>query len=93
MHIRDILKKPIITERSNELLAENKYTFDVETSANKVQIKKAVEEIFGVKVEKVTTMNIPPKKRRVGKHEGYRPARKKAIVKVAEGQKIEIFEM
>ena len=57
MEARDILKRPVITERSSELMAEKKYTFEVDTRANKTQVKDAVEEIFGVKVEKVNIMN------------------------------------
>jgi len=57
MEARDILKRPVITERSSELMAEKKYTFEVDTRANKTQVKDAVEEIFGVKVEKVNVLN------------------------------------
>ncbi len=92
MHIRDVLVRPIITEKTSDLMAENKYTFQVDTKANKIQVKTAVEKIFGVDVEKVTTINVKPKKRRVGRHQGFTPATKKAIVKIKEGQKIEQFE-
>ena len=66
----DIIKRPIITEQSMEQVADKKYTFEVLPSANKIQIKKAVEEIFKVKVEKVTTINYDGKTKRMGVHIG-----------------------
>ena len=93
MEAREILKRPVITERSSEqMVAENKYTFEVDTRANKTEVKDAVEEIFGVKVEKVNIMNYKGKFKRVGKFGGYTNKRRKAIVKLAEGE-IELFEM
>jgi len=92
MDARDIILKPIISEQSTAAQAENKYTFKVNRDANKIQIKKAVEEIFKVKVVKVNTLNVLGKTRRMGKYEGKRPDWKKAIVQVAEGQTIQIFE-
>ncbi len=90
----DILKAPIITEQSTKLIeSQNRYTFKVDRKANKVEIKKAVETIFGVKVLSVNTLNVLPKFKRMGKHEGYKSAYKKAIVKLAEGQKIEAFSI
>ena len=90
----DIIKAPIITEKSMSLKENfNKYTFEVAKSANKVEIKKAVEEIFKVKVLSVSTINVLPKHKRVGQHEGFAPAYKKAIVKLAEGDKIDAFEI
>lgn len=89
---RDILIKPIITEKTMNLLADNKYTFIVDNNANKVEIKKAVEEIFKVKVDQVWTMNLHGKKRRMGRFEGRKPDRKKAIVALKSGQKIPLFE-
>ena len=68
MEARDIIKRPVITERSSELMAEKKYTFEVDTRANKTQVKDAVEEIFGVKVEKVNIMNYKGKFKRMGQH-------------------------
>ena len=62
MEARDILKRPVITEKSSEAMAEDKYTFDVDTRVNKTQVKIAVEEIFDVKVESVNIMNYKPKK-------------------------------
>jgi large subunit ribosomal protein L23 len=90
----DILKAPIITEQTTKLIeSQNKYTFKVDRKANKVEIKNAVESIFSVKVLSVNTLNVLPKFKRMGKHEGYKSAYKKAIVKLAEGQKIEAFSI
>lgn len=89
----DILIKPIITEKSMDQVADKKYTFEVAKSANKIQIKKAVEEIFKVKVEKVTTINYIGKPKRMGVHQGKRADWKKAIVKLsADSKTIELFE-
>ncbi len=89
----DIIKKPIITERSMLGLQDNKYTFEVASDAGKIEIKKAIEEIFGVKVAKVNTIKIPGKWKRMGVHTGKRPDIKKAIVTLTEdSKKIEIFE-
>ncbi|MEW8955398.1 MULTISPECIES: 50S ribosomal protein L23 [Clostridium] len=89
----DIIRKPVITEKSMTAMAEKKYTFIVHSSANKVQIKKAVEEVFGVKVEDVKTINMLGKTKRVGVHVGKRADFKKAIVKLAADSKaIEFFE-
>jgi large subunit ribosomal protein L23 len=88
----DIIKAPIITEQTTRLIeSQNSYTFKVDKKANKVEIKKAIEAIFEVNVLKVNTINVLPKFKRMGKHEGYKSAYKKAIVKIAEGQKIEAF--
>lgn len=90
----DIIQGPIITEKSMQLKDQfNKYTFKVAKTANKIEIKNAVEEIFKVKVESVNTINVLPKRKRVGKYEGYAPAYKKAICKLAEGNKIDAFEI
>lgn len=94
MNARDIIQAPIITEKSMKLKNDfNKYTFKVAKSANKVEIKKAVEEIFKVKVLSVATINVLPKRKRVGQHVGYTSAYKKAICKLADGQKIDAFEI
>ncbi|CAM4211792.1 MULTISPECIES: 50S ribosomal protein L23 [Jeotgalicoccus] len=90
MDARDIIKRPVITERSADLMSEDKYTFDVDVRANKTQVKHAIEEIFDVKVDKVNIMNVKPKKKRMGRYEGYTNRRRKAIVKLKEGS-IEIF--
>lgn len=89
----DIIKKPVITERSMSGIADSKYVFEVAISANKVEIKKAIEEIFGVKVASVNTVKLPGKWKRMGVHTGKTPAKKKAIVTLtADSKPIEIFE-
>ena len=89
----DIKRKPVITEKSMTAMAEKKYTFIVQINANKVQIKKAVEEIFGVKVDKVQTLRTMGKTKRMGVHVGKRADFKKAIVTLTEDSKnIEFFE-
>ncbi len=89
----DIILKPVITENSMDMLSDKKYTFKVATDANKIEIKKAIEEIFGVKVSKVTTMNMDGKLKRMGRYEGRRAAYKKAVVKLTDDSKtIEFFE-
>ena len=85
---RDIIIAPVITEKSALLEQEGKYVFKVDTEANKVQIKQAIEKIFNVKVESVSTMNSHPKKKRVGKYTGMTNKYKKAIVKLAKGSTI-----
>ena len=90
----EIIKGPIITEKSNDLLEkENKYTFKVSLEANKVEIKQAIEAIYKVKVVDISTVRVLPKRRRVGKYEGYRSAYKKAIVKLAKDDKIDAFNI
>ena len=89
----DIIKKPVITERSMEGLQDNKYTLEVAADAGKIEIKKAVERIFGVKVMKVNTIKLPGKWKRMGVHVGKRPDVKKAVVTLTpDSKKIEIFE-
>ncbi|NLA58634.1 MAG: 50S ribosomal protein L23 [Firmicutes bacterium] len=90
--LRSIIRRPIISERTMDLLAENKYTFEVDLKATKPQIREAIEQIFNVEVEKVNTMRVRGKKRRMGRNEGKRPDWKKAIVTLKEGQRIELFE-
>jgi len=91
---RDIIRRPVITEKSTDLMAEKKYVFEVDPKANKTEIKQAVEQIFGVKVEKVNTMNVRGKVKRFGRYSGRRPNWKKAIVKLTEDSKaIEVFEV
>jgi large subunit ribosomal protein L23 len=87
---RDIIKAPIITEKSSNLAANNVITFSVDVRANKTQIKQAVENIFNVKVESVNTVNVKPKKKRVGRYVGKTNRVKKAIVKLKEGSSIEL---
>lgn len=89
----EIIKRPIVTEQSMDQMADRKYTFEVNPSANKIEIKKAVEEIFGVTVEKVTTMNMDGKVKRMGMNIGKRADWKKAVVKLTEDSKtIEFFD-
>ena len=89
----DVIRKPIITERSMEGIADNKYVFEVAPNAGKIEIKKAVEEIFGVKVQKVNTIKLPGKWKRMGVHVGKRPDIKKAVVTLTPDSKgIELFE-
>ena len=88
---RDVLLAPVISEKSYGLLDENKYTFLVATSANKTEIKIAVEAIFKVKVTGVNTLNRTGKKRRTRAGIGKRPDTKRAIVTVADGDRIDIF--
>lgn len=90
MEARDILKRPVITEKSSSAMAEDKYTFDVDVRANKTEVKKAVEEIFEVKVANVNIINYKPKKKRMGRYQGYTNKRRKAIVTLKEGQ-IDLF--
>jgi large subunit ribosomal protein L23 len=88
---RDVLVAPVVSEKSYGLLDQNKYTFVVRPDANKTEIKIAVEEIFGVKVIAVNTMNRQGKRRRTRNGWGARPDTKRAIVSVAEGERIDIF--
>lgn len=94
MDARDIIKRPVITERSSELMADKKYTFEVDVRANKTQVKDAVEEIFGVKVEKVNVMNYKGKFKRMGRFGGYTNKRRKAVITLTQDSKeIELFEV
>jgi large subunit ribosomal protein L23 len=94
MNTTQVLRKPLLTEKSNNMKADkNIVCFEVARNANKIQIKAAVEKMFGVKVEEVTTANVHGKKRRVGRSLGHKPDWKKAYVKIKEGEKkIEFFE-
>lgn len=87
---RDIIKAPIITEKSSTLTQNNTYVFSVDIKANKTQIKDAIEKIFNVKVENVNTINVKPKKKRVGRYAGKTQRVKKAIVKLKDGSSIEL---
>jgi large subunit ribosomal protein L23 len=88
---RDVLLAPVISEKSYGLLDENKYTFLVRPDANKTQIKIAVEQVFGVTVTGVNTLNRQGKKRRTRVGVGRRADTKRAVVSVADGQRIDIF--
>ncbi len=92
MDARDIIIKPLVTEKSTALMEEGKYVFKVAKSANKIEIGKAVEEIFKVKVADVNTINVTGKMKRMGRTMGRRPSYKKAIVKLAAGETIAFFE-
>ena len=85
-----VIKAPIITEKTAQMADKNTVVFSVDTKANKTQIKQAVEKIFDVKVESVNTINTKPKKRRVGKYTGTTSKVKKAIVKLKEGNSMEL---
>ncbi len=89
---RDIIIRPVVTERSMMDAAEGKYTFVVDPRANKHQIREAIRTIFNVEVLKVNTMRMRGKQRRMGINVGRRPNWKKAIVKLAEGEELDIFE-
>ena len=86
-----IVKEPHISEKGTNLAQDNKYVFKVYSNANKPEIKKSVEGIYGVDVLSVNIIKIPKKKRRLGRTEGFRKGYLKAVVKIKEGQKIEIF--
>ena len=85
----EIIKAPVITEKTNNLSNENVFVFKVDKKANKTEIKQAIESKFGVKVASVNTVNTQSKKRRVGKYTGYTSSYKKAYVKLKEGSTIE----
>ena len=86
----DIIIAPVITEKSAHQAEQNVYTFKVASSANKIEIKKAIEAAFGVKVEKVNTLNTKAKDKRVGRYTGKTQTYKKAYITLADGEKIEI---
>lgn len=91
---KEIIIRPLVTEKTmvmNE--TDNKVTFEVAKGANKTQVKIAIEEIFNVKVDAVNILNVRPKKKRVGKYVGMTKGYRKAIVKVAKGQEIKIFDL
>lgn len=89
----DVIIRPVLTEKSYAGIEKKRYTFVVARSANKTEIKKAVEEVFGVQVESVNTMNVRGKLKRMGKNQGYTPAYKKAIVQLkADSKSIEFFD-
>lgn len=92
MHIYEVLRRPVITEKNTMLVEQNKYTFEVARDANKPQIKEAVEEAFKVKVHSVNVIHVPGKMRRAGRQRGMTPSWKKAIVTLEKGHKIELFE-
>lgn len=89
---RDIIIRPIVSEKSYEQIEQNRYTFEVHPDSEKVEIRRAVEELFKVKVLRVNTMNIKGKPKRLGRFQGYRSSWKKAIVTLKKGDRIEFFE-
>ena len=92
MNLLDVIKRPVITEKSMNAMEENKYTFEVDTRANKTLVKQAVEAAFDVKVKDVNIVNIRPKFKRMGKYAGYTKKRRKAIVTLTSDSKaIELF--
>ncbi len=92
-HIYEVIRRPVTSERNTDLMEQGRYTFEVAPDANKLQIKEAVEKAFEVQVLAVNTLNVHRKRRREKTRiRGYRPGWKKAIVTLAPGQRIEIFE-
>jgi len=93
MNARKVLCRPLLTEKATIAReAGNEYAFEVDPKANKIDIKRAVEEIFDVKVKKVRTSNVTGKMKRMGVHQGRRPGWKKALVTLVEGSRIDLFE-
>lgn len=93
MDARDVIIRPVITEQSMKLMADdNKVTFEVAKGVNKIEVKEAVEKLFNVDVVKVNIMNVKPKKKRVGRYTGKTSAVHKAVVKIKEGQTMDLFE-
>ena len=92
MHLYEVLRRPLITEKSTVLQEQNKYAFEVADGATKPQIKQAVEKAFNVKVTAVNVMTMPGKTRRIGRRMVLTPTRRKAIVTVKAGEKIGFFE-
>lgn len=84
----DIIKNPVVTEKATRLMELNQYTFDVDPRATKPMIKEIIEQIFEVKVIGINTLNLPRKKRRVGKYIGFKPRYKRAIVTLEDGEPI-----
>jgi large subunit ribosomal protein L23 len=89
----DVIKRPVITEKSSNLVENLQYTFEVDPKATKTEIKDAIEKIFKVKVVEIRTINVHRKAKRMQRFEGFKPAYKKAIVRLAAGQTIDVFEI
>ena len=92
MNPADVLIAPVVSEKSYAGLADRKYTFKVHQDAHKTQVRQAVEQLFGVKVESVRMIKVPAKPKRRGVFKGVRPSWKKAVVQLRDGESIEIFE-
>ncbi len=91
---REIILRPIVTEKTmRDYDNQRKVTFEVAKGVNKTQVRQAIEEIFKVKIEKINMANVHPKKRRIGKYSGTTKAIHKAIVKLAEGEEIKLFDV
>ena len=92
MHLYEVLRRPVVTEKNTTLQEANKHLFEVAPDANKLQIKQAVQKAFNVEVVSVNVLNVRGKMRRVGRLRGMTPGWKKAIVTLKQGQKIQLFE-
>jgi large subunit ribosomal protein L23 len=92
LHPNEVLLAPVVSEKSYSLITDRKYTFRVHRNAHKTQVRQAVEELFGVKVQNVNIVKVQAKPKRRGFTKGTRPGWKKAIVQLREGESIEIFE-
>jgi large subunit ribosomal protein L23 len=92
LHPNEVLLAPVVSEKSYSLIEDRKYSFRVHPDAHKTQVRQAVEELFGVKVQAVNIIQVRPKPKRRGLVKGRRPGWKKAIVQLREGEAIEIFE-
>jgi len=92
VNVRDVLIAPVVSEKSYSLIEDSKYSFRIHDDAHKVQVRQAVEELFGVKVEGVNIVRVKSKPKRRGLSKGVKPGWKKAIVQLREGDRIEIFE-
>jgi large subunit ribosomal protein L23 len=92
LHPNEVLLSPVVSEKSYSLIEDRKYSFRVHPDAHKTQVRQAVEELFGVKVQAVNIIQVRPKPKRRGLVRGRRPGWKKAIVQLREGEAIEIFE-
>ena len=90
-NVANIIKYPLITDKTTRLLENNQYSFIVNGQSDKTTIKQSIEYLFDVTVTKITTSNLPRKKKRVGKYIGWKPQYKKAIVSLAEGDVINLF--
>ena len=92
LHPNEVLLAPVVSEKSYSLIADRKYSFRVHKDAHKTQVRQAVEELFGVKVENVNIAHVRPKPKRRGAIRGVKPGWKKAVVQLRKGDSIEIFE-
>jgi large subunit ribosomal protein L23 len=92
LHPNEVLLAPVVSEKSYSLIGDRKYSFRVHKDAHKTQVRHAVEELFGVKVQRVNIVHVRPKPKRRGLIRGRKPGWKKAIVQLREGETIEIFE-